>query len=255
MNGVEQATWNCIRELMLAIDPERKGWCIDAGVGDQDYYFEWFHNFGYPTLAIEPFPNDGVRERCNQNNARLFVGALSDKDDFHAATALYTDGDLHALYPDYWVGVRDMQQKSAVCTATLRTLIREHEITRLTALKLDIEGAESAVIHQLPMLRSCPSILSFEFGGIVEKHTQQGAWSSINLWTLKSSLQVLKEVGYSHLLIVAGNTADTHLRAVKNEGVLDGLFEDSDVWGNIIAVRRGKYDLVAMAQTDVRFAP
>lgn len=255
MNGVEQATWNCIRELILAIDPERKGWCIDAGVGDQDYYFEWFHNFGYPTLAIEPFPNDGVRERCEQKGIELFQGAIGG---FDGSSLMYTDGaSLNSLLPDYWgtTTVVYLKPRDGVQVCKLRTLVNQYGITRTTALKLDIEGVECAVIAELPMLRSCPSILSFEFGGIVEKHTQQGAWSSINLWTLKSSLQVLKEVGYSHLLIIAGNTADTHLRAVKNEGEVDGLFEDSDVWGNIIAVRRGKFDLVAMAQTEVRFAP
>lgn len=232
MNDVEQKTWNCIRGLMLALDPDRSGWAIDAGVGHFDFYCEWMQQLGYPTLAIEPVLSLQAADVCRQYGIPLIEAALSDRDGI---ATLYSapERDLRSL-ETMWGGMVPTQ---AVRCLTLQTLIDMHLMERITALKLDIEGGEPAVIATLPDLDTnhLPLVIGFEWGGEWPAKTERGAWSLDQRQRVDASLELLQSLGYQRgLLIGAGN--GLFLRPFET-GVIPHHFEPDDNWGNAVLTR------------------
>lgn len=225
MNFVEQHTWTLIRSLILELDPNREGWCIDAGAGLDDYYFEWFSNHGYKTALIEPLPTLAVRQACAWHSVYLIQAALDSKDGVGTLHTL-ADGNLHSLHPALW---GESRSSTEVLTMTLPSALDAVGIEHVTALKLDIEGAEPTVLCQLERWR-LPSVLAFEFGGVHCCCEGIGAWSDGATRQLQDAVQRLPGLGYrAGLLIVA--SLGSEMRPLDFE---DLAFEPRDAWGNIV---------------------
>lgn len=260
MNYVEAHTWSCIRGLMIHLDPERQGVAIDAGAGEGDYYFEWFANFGYQTVLVEPIPSDYVRQLAGQHQVHLYLYALSDHNGW---ANLYTSSEhygIHSLSASTWGKVSECQQ---VGTISLITLIGEvvTYTRRITVLKLDIEGAEPVVIQQLDTLhpRLRPAIVSFEFGGIHPVSEGVGAWSSEHRASLLQSFATLKANGYRKaLLITSGNSDRMDVLDLQQPLAFESIFRPDDIWGNIVTTRSRRItadQLIGFANDGMRFTP
>jgi FkbM family methyltransferase len=233
VNDVERCTWNCIRGLMLSLDPDRSGWAIDAGVGHFDFYCEWMRQLGYPTLAIEPVIDPDVVEMCSRQGIVLVEAALGDLD---GTATLYSasDRDLRSLDGNLWGGMTPVE---AVVSVTLPTLLGQHGIERVTALKLDIEGGEPAALSRLPDLAAdqLPLVISFEWGGEWPAKTGRGPWQPAQQRRIKETFQMLDRLGYKRGLVI-GSGGTSILRLI-DEGSMPWLFEPDDNWGNAVLTR------------------
>lgn len=254
MNFVESHTWTALRRLMTLYDPDRRGWAIDVGTGLGDYYFEWFHNFGYPTLAVDPIPTLEVRTLCQNLGVPLWEGALGADD---GEALLTSHGDIHSLYPALW---GETHSERNVPVRTLPSLIEQWNITELTVLKLDIEGAEWAVIQTLQGLDPTllPAYLSFEFGGVWARRMGVGPWAKEGFEHLLGSLALLREYGYETGMVIASGDNDTLTPFdFKRQNGYDDLFPLDINWGNIIAVLPfvPLADLRSHAEASLQFSP
>ena len=223
MNFVEQHTWTLMRSLILELDPHRDGWCIDAGAGVNNFYFQWFCAHGYKTILIEPLPTEHVRRLCSHIEVPLLELAL---DSWDGTGVLHTqrDGYFHSLHPYLW---GETIRETSVLTMRLPTLLEARKICLLTALKLDIEGAEPSILKQLD--QNClPAVLSFEWGGVWRCHEKLGPWSNNAVGLLQAAVARLPELGYRSGLVI---TDTEELRLVD---CTDLTFQPDDAWGNIV---------------------
>lgn len=228
MNFVEQHTWDAIRNMITKFDPDRKGWCIDVGIGDGDYYFEWFARLGYRTLAIEPLPTEQAATACKAAGVELIPVALSD---YKSVAQLHTVGSIHSLDAHLW-GEPDNQHWVTVSTLAHEAYL--HNADRLTALKLDIEGSEGRVLRSLRK-SLLPSVLSFEFGGVWQRHTRQGQWSDDHMSELLATLAWLWHLGYKGGRVISSGDSDRIRKVSFYQPSIDNLFTPDCNWGNIVA--------------------
>ena len=252
MNYVEQSTWTLLRNLMVSEDPDRRGWCIDAGAGSFDFYFEWFHAFGYPTLTVEPFPNTAVIGSCQARHIPLEQAALCNRT---GVVTLYRSAvlQLNTLTPQQW-GLLN-SPKEDVMAVSLPHLMNKYSMKAITVLKLDIEGAEWQVIQQLPRLSVLPRVISFEFGGGEEKRFGAFGWSGKALINTLRSINMLARHGYRMLLFAATGSQPIAHEVFPSEGA--DIFGEDYNWGNIVATlsRHSAGELLDMAQGELRFTP
>ncbi len=228
MNFVEQRTWESIKALIEAIDPQREGWAVDVGIGDGDYYFEWFANLGYKTVAVEPLPTEAARKAVNRAGVAFYEVAL---DVIGGQTTMYTAGSIHSLYSGLW---GSSVHEHTVDTATLDTILAG--IDRITALKLDIEGAEGMVLRQLDRDK-LPAVLSFEFGGVWSRVLATGSWSPERWQELQNNLLLLHKFGYTNAIVVSSGDRDRLQEVALPVADVDTLFPLDTNWGNIIVWR------------------
>lgn len=252
MNYVEQSTWTLLRNLMVSEDPARQGWCIDAGAGGFDFYFEWFHAFGYPTLTVEPFPLPAVTESCQARHIPLEIAALTNKTGI---VTLYRSAalELNTLTPQQW-GLLE-SPKEDVAAVSLPHLANKYAMKAITALKLDIEGAEWQVIQQLPRMNSLPKVISFEFGGGEEKQFAAFGWTPRAMINTLRSINMLARHGYRMVLFAATGRQPVAHEVMPSDGA--DIFGDDYNWGNIVATLSGHSagELLNMAQGELRFTP
>lgn len=231
MHDVEQHTWNCLNLLAQRVDPDRAGIVIDAGLGNGDYYAEWFHRLGYRSIAVECAPTEGARRACEESQILLIEAALCERD---GAQMLYhaPERDLRSLEGDLWGGMTAAREVECV---TLPTLLERHNVELVTVLKLDIEGGEPAALSSLPSLSrtNYPLILSIEWGGEHAAYTQRGPWQRLYRERMEDMFVMLQALGYGTGLLI-GSGDGLILRDFEQ-----GLprFEDGDNWGNAVLTR------------------
>lgn len=229
MNFVEQHTWNHLSDHITRLDPDRQGLCVDVGLGDGDYYFEWFAGLGYDTIAIEPLPTEGALRAVEASRASLVQAALGDRV---GEAKLFTARNIHSLYDGLW---GEAENSHTVPMLTWQNVLETDD--RVTALKLDIEGAENMVIRQL-WSRPLPAVLSFEFGGVWQRNTGRGPWSMERVASLLHSLRTLHGLGYRHGVVIAsGNTDSILFITLERRMDIDALFSPDCGWGNIVVWR------------------
>ena len=223
MNFVEQHTWTLMRSLILELDPNRDGWCIDAGAGVDNFYFQWLHDHGYKTILVEPLPTEHVRRLCSHIGVPLLELAL---DSWDGVGVLHTqrDGYFHSMRSELW---GETIRETSVLTMTLPTLLELRKICLLTALKLDIEGAEPPILEQLDQI-CLPTVLSFEWGGVWRRHEEKGPWSKDALAKLRIAVARLPELGYQSGLVI------TNTEELRPLDYADLTFQPNDAWGNIV---------------------
>ena len=212
----------CSRQLMTTfatiLDPNRQGTAIEIGVGTQDYYFEDFVKAGFPTLAVEPAPAEELRVTCQQLNVPLEQAAIAEKN---GEVTLYLgeyqgqlNVNLNSLNPDWWGVVNPQQSESPsqrrtpaslnVPAFTLKTLLQNRGIERISLLKVDTEGSEFGIINGLREIppQTLPSLVQFEYGGGGDRQSQEGGWNPKYFQSTLDCLEVLKALGYEWLLLI-----------------------------------------------------
>lgn len=239
---VEVRTWNILLEALKYCDPARRGWFVDAGAGQDTFYFEWLHNHGWRGVVVEPFPTQQVRDLCSGYGLHLAQCALWT-DNRVSPIYLYQDG-INALQP-IW---RGEPQKAIIQRRTLSAILNNlpEKPPAISLLKMDIEGAEPYVINAINGIREdwYPWIVMFEYGGQTTARTRLGAWAQSQTDRVFKAVRSLYKNDAKQLVVV-GENALTRNRVItltggmlcrNNEYMFDLLFEDTDTWGNIIAL-------------------
>lgn len=231
MNFVEQNTWNHISDHITRLDPDHLGWCVDAGIGDGDYYFEWFAHLGYKTLAIEPLLTEAARRALKDGNVTFVEAALGSYD---GETTLHTARGIHSTQEGLW---GQSEATHTVDVHTWRYIVEFIGIERIAALKLDIEGSEGIVIRGLwdcPL----PDVLSFEFGGVWQRASRQGQWTVKRETELLLNLRELWRLGYREGVVISSGDSDKVLPITLERRMdIDALFTPDCGWGNIVVWR------------------
>lgn len=239
---VEVRTWNIVLKTLSTLDPNRRGWFVDAGAGNDAFYFEWLHNHGWHGVVIEPFPTQQVRDLCASYKLHLAQCALWT-DNRVSSICLYPDG-INALQP-IWHGE---YQNAIIHRRTLSAIMARlpEKPPAISLMKLDVEGGEPYIINGLSAIREdwYPWMFVFEFGGQTSAYTQLGAWSASHTSRILKAIRSLYKHDIKQLVFVGedaltGNrirTLSGGLLAQNDRALFDALFEPTDTWGNIIAL-------------------
>ena len=202
---VETCCQALLDQILLAIDKEKTGVCIDVGVGTFAFYCERFARLGFQTIAVEPLPSQKLRKVCQSHQIQLIECCLSDTNEIqnlHIGTfAGFSNRNFSSLDPN-WFGASN--NTKPVQSMTLPNLLDRLPAPKITCLKLDIEGWESVVIKQLPELPDSllPKIIMFEYGGGANRQSRKAGWSSQFVSATKECLSVLKDCGYGFSVII-----------------------------------------------------
>lgn len=234
IHPVEQKTWTLVEYLLKEIDPGCEGWAIDAGVGADDWWFVPLAELGFKTVAIDPMFTEAAvaatyEHQCHARRNTM-LGARLDK------RMLYTveDPNLHTGMFGRCKHTTGVEEKDGI---TLQYLRDFYDFTRLTVLKLDIEGMEPEVIANLPICTVTPDILIFEFGGFVQRQEETGPWSKINQSAFHFSLQTLQAGGYAPFWAITD--VDPHPFFI-NAASWSDLIKPETGYGNIVCIRAEK---------------
>lgn len=226
-NWVETQTWKAIEVALNELRPE--GVCIDAGIGDGDYYFEWFANMGYKVVAIDPVASEYIELLCNQSKATLYKVALGLGSG--VATLHYShDAQIRSL-SNVWGNDNAVE----VMTISLPELWAMIEEPAIAALKLDIEGVEPTIIQQLQDIEKLPTVIAFEIGGVYPFKTGLGRWNATAMYELTESIVLLWKLGYTDAQMFVSGEKD-YAFTMRN-GDMPMIPNDAE-WGNMVFVRR-----------------
>ncbi|NJL68185.1 MAG: FkbM family methyltransferase [Microcoleus sp. SM1_3_4] len=237
---VEACCKALLAHCLPAVDPERKGMCLDVGVGTFAFYCEQFARLGFPTVAVEPLPTTKLRRLCQKNSIPLIESCLSDingdRSLYLGTFAGLFNRNFSSLSPDWFGSSKTARQ---VPSMRLSALLTQLQAQTLTCLKLDIEGWESTIIEQFVELPETllPKIVMFEYGGGVSRKQAKRGWSPKFLKATLDCLSVLKQCGYSFSIAIDYTPTDRerifNLQSSSLEA--DTLFHEKAVYGNIIS--------------------
>ena len=166
--------------LRRAFRDVRQGFYIDVGAAhpDVDSVTRAFYDRGWRGINIEPVAELHARLRAARPrdvNLRVIAGAASGEATIHviAGTGLSTvDADLAAAHRAAELDVRG----ETVAVATVSQIWREHAPDDVHFLKVDVEGAEAAVLEGAELASLRPHIVLVEAtapGGTEQSHA---AW-------------------------------------------------------------------------------
>ncbi|ADJ41940.1 Rossmann-fold NAD(P)(+)-binding protein [Amycolatopsis mediterranei S699] len=136
---------------------------LGAGYPTLDSVTKHFYDLGWRGINVEPEPTLAAeldRDRPEDVNLRVAVGAKPGTTVLHAVDGQWgrstIEGSLAAQYREDWA-IRDIE----VEVTTLAALLDEHP-GELDFLKIDVEGAECAVIEGADWRRHRPRVLVIE---------------------------------------------------------------------------------------------
>lgn len=250
---VEACCQALLEQILPAADEGKTGLCIDVGVGTFAFYCERFTHLGFQSVAVEPLPSKKLRYICQRLQIHLIEGCLSDingSQDLHLGRFIgYSNRNFSSLNPN-WFGASN--QTKQVQSITLSSLLALLTATKITCLKLDVEGWESAVIKQFAKLPEAllPTIIMFEYGGGANRQSRRAGWSSQFLSATRDCLSILKDCNYGLSVIIdfAPDTKERILDLQTSDLNLDTIFSANSVYGNIICCRHFQWEEIAIKQ-------
>jgi FkbM family methyltransferase len=239
---VEECCLALLEYSLPRVDSERKGICIDVGVGSFAFYCEMFSRLGFRTAAVEPLPTKRLQRVCKHHGVSLVESCLSEQDGLETLHIGSYQGrenvNLSSLHRNWW---GSSSESVEVHSQTLHTLLSLLNPVAITCLKVDVEGAESRIISQLRVLQRglLPKVVMFEYGGGDVRSSGSGGWSNEFLKGTIRCLHVLRELEYCSTVIVdsAPDTVERILDLTSSSLEPDDLFYSQAVYGNIIAFR------------------
>lgn len=239
--NVEPCTMDVLRMILPRIDGERLGLAIDVGVGTFDFYCLLFRDMGFETVAVEPLPAKELKRLCRERHIALIkrcVAATNGRQRLYVGQWQGVENhNLSSLRPDWWGGGT---KAVTVKCLTLGALLGSLKRTRITCLKLDVEGMESAIIAQLDAIESAhiPSVLVFEYGGGDTRESGQAGWNQDYVARTMQSIRSLAAFGYKEMIVIEANSKGCRRLACRTEMTDAGdVFECDALYGNIIALR------------------
>lgn len=244
---VEACSLAVLGRLLPRLDRRRRGLCIDVGVGTFAFFCEHFARLGFATTAVEPLPVAQLRRICSSLSINLIEGCLSDHDGVETLHIGSFEGvenlNLSSIEPQWWGTSANSQVVPAM---TLGTLLVRSPVTRVTCLKLDIEGAEARVIRQLRTLPSSllPLVVVFEYGGGAHRGDGRGGWSVEFLKPTLESIEILSGLGYRWGVILdsASGTGERVVTLDPRVATTAEMFDPNAEYGNLIVSRAGHID-------------
>ena len=250
---VESCCQALLKEILPEIDPDRKGVCVDVGVGTFAFYCELFAKLGFQTIAVEPSPVKKLEKLCERQPIKLVEACLSDKNGtqtlYMGNFASMANENFNSLEPAWFGSSPDTKEVKAL---DLLTFLSDTNIEKLTCLKLDIEGWEPVVMKQLPEIspEQLPQILMFEYGGGSPRSQGGKGWSESFLEGTMLCLETLKNCGYGFsILIDYAHEATPKIFDLQTQILTpDELFLENALYGNIISFREGEFSREAIAK-------
>ena len=239
---VEECCLALLNYVLPEIDRNRKGLCIDIGVGTFAFYFEIFARTGFATVAIEPLPIPAVTKICRLLGIKLVTSCIYDNDGTQTMyTGTYSGAEnlnLSSIRSDWWGSSANSIQ---VRSMTLDTLLKSVDAKIITCLKIDVEGVESVIIKQLKSINASllPAVIVFEYGGGGAMHDGKGGWSEEGINETLSCFSMLQKLGY-RTTIVIDSMPDSRERVIDLAEVdmsPDILFNPRSIYGNAICFR------------------
>jgi FkbM family methyltransferase len=231
-----------LAEIIQEIDPQKKGVCIDVGVGTFAFYCEVFAKLGYPTIAVEPLPIKKLKQISDNYGIKLLENCLSNIDGkqllYLGNFAGLFNSNFSSLSPQ-WFG--SSAKTKEVESITLLTLLSRIKPDQITCLKLDIEGWEFNVIEQLPLLDKSllPQVIMFEYGGGVNKKQGKKGWDEEFLQKTLNCLKILQKCGYQSSIMIdfSPQSQERFFDLQSGDLIVDKLFDENLVYGNIITLK------------------
>lgn len=248
---VEECCQALLAELLPLVDRKRKGVCLEVGVGTFAFYCEMFSQLGFRTIAVEPLPVEALRLVCKKRAIQLMETCLSDSNGvqsiFLGRFRGSEDVNLSSLLPNWW-GASDSSRP--VPAIDLRTLLTSVGAREVTCIKLDVEGMESKIIRQFSRLPTSllPKVVLFEYGGGDTRESGRGGWAQEFLDATMESLHILRQCGYTLVIVIDAAIGSAEKMFDLRSMVLDPeqLFHPRAVYGNIIAVRDVMYEEIRL---------
>jgi FkbM family methyltransferase len=195
----EQAVDAILIESLPQIDPRRSGVFIEIGCGTIAFSFEVVAKLGYRTFAVEPLITPPLQAACQRSATTLVPAAISDSEgqctfyigQFQGSELL----ELSSIHAGWWGAAK---QSIQVPSHTLQGLFNLIHPQKISAMKLDVEGAEPTIIQQFSSLDPAllPQLLIFEYGGGATYAQKTHGWSQPHLAGTLACLKLLKSLGY-----------------------------------------------------------
>ena len=242
---VEECCQALLNEILPEVDSDRTGLAIDIGVGTFAFYCQLFDQLKFKTIAVEPLPNNQLKQLCKHRDIQLLESCISEVDgtvDLYIGSYNGEENlNLNSLRPDWWGSTATAKQ---VQSMTLSKLLQEIVATNITCMKIDVEGMELSIIQQFSQLTESllPKVLMFEYGGGGTQEDGQGGWSTELLNATLKSLEILRSLGYGQAILVdLAPDSQEQVVDLQSEKTSTVLFPPQSIYGNIIALRGVQY--------------
>lgn len=243
---VEKACISITPYLANIYDRSREGYAIDIGVGTFCFYCDAYRKLGFKTIAVEPLPNDNLKELCHKRGIDLIESCIFTTD---GSITIYTGefkgaplSDLSSVKKDWW-GATD--NALTVNSMKLTTLIEKKNIKKITFVKVDTEGSEFEILSQLKNLDTSllPQIVQFEYGGGSMKKDQKNGWSEEFFNNTLKCLKILRNLNYGGGILVDASLSEIKYFEFSKTSAFEQLFGEEYMWGNIILFRKNKINI------------
>ncbi len=243
---VESCCQALLQHLLPELDPDRRGLCVDVGVGTFAFYCELFAQLGFATVAVEPCPTEQLRVLCQRHSIQLLELCLSDQvgtQTLHLGQfASMANANFSSLSAD-WFGASGRTQQ--VPTLDLASLLAQVAASQITCFKLDIEGWEPVAIKQFSTLPDAllPELVMFEYGGGSSYTQGQSGWAPQFLEGTLDCLKMLQQRGYDFSIMVdyAPGSRPKVFDLQSLNLVEETPFYPNGVYGNILSLRHQRY--------------
>lgn len=251
----EHSLVSLLQTLLPAVDPGRHGWFVEIGCGSFQYFFQRIAPLGFRSLAVEPLVVPRLRTACQQSGTTLLGTCVGPQDgsatmyvgSFNGQTCV----DVSSLMPNWW---GSSQQAVTVNSVTLGRALTGIDL--VTALKLDVEGAEAMIVQQMLTLpaQQLPRILAFEFVGEGHPHTMSRPGGIEFVRNSSICLDVLQRLGYGTGVVLDTDASAARVFDLRRDAVPDlaDAFGPNSNWGNVLLLHGSvatEIDLAAICRT------
>ena len=156
------------------------GFYVDVGAGDPERHSvtKLFYDAGWSGLNIEPGPTYPLLVTARPRDANLNVAVSTEEGiaDFWISSPDSGLSSFVALDEELTPEGFSFEQTRVRC-ARLDTLIEEHAAGReIDFLKVDVEGAESDVLHSFHPDETRPTVIVVEAISPIENRPNHGEW-------------------------------------------------------------------------------
>lgn len=237
---VEECCHALLHYVLPQIDQDRKGLCIDVGVGTFALYCETFARDGFDTVAVEPLPTTAITKLCHSLDILLIESCVYNNDGIQTMyTGTYSgleNLNLSSIRSDWWGSSSNSVE---VRSMSLDTLLRTIHASLITCLKLDVEGVESVIIQQLQQVNTSllPAVVVFEYGGGGIRQDGKAGWSEVGINDTLSCFSILKDLHYRTTILVdsSPDSKELVIDLAKINVLPDILFHPHSTYGNAIS--------------------
>lgn len=158
------------------------GTWIDVGAGhpDDDSVTKHFSDRGWTGINIEPHPElHRALTQARPNDVNLCAAASDTSGTTELWVSPRAEDRFHGTVEAH--SARPGSTTMTVPTVTLREVAREHRLTDVEFLKIDVEGAEPAVLAGADFSTLRPRVLVIEAIDPLDHHPTHALWEPIVL--------------------------------------------------------------------------